>query len=200
MSKSNIEQTIEEIFDLYEKFGHAEYIGEPVSQLEHMSQSAQLAMDEGYPDEIVLAAFFHDVGHFCSPSRTSESMNGFGTIRHESKGSAFLREKGFPEIITRLVENHVQAKRYLTHKFPHYFESLSNASKKTLSFQGGVMSAMEADAFEKDPLFEYSIRIRYWDELAKETGVPVMDLNILKEKAKSVLQKTSNLLYRSSIA
>jgi 2-amino-1-hydroxyethylphosphonate dioxygenase (glycine-forming) len=188
-----IEQTIEEVFKLYATFGHAEYAGEPVSQLEHMSQCAQLAIDEGYPDEITLAAFFHDIGHICASAKPSESMNGYGVKSHEAKGATYLREKGFPEMLARLVENHVQAKRYLTYKFPHYFESLSEASRKTLSFQGGVMSAREADDFEKDPYFEYSIRIRYWDELAKETGVPVMDMDILKQKAKEVLEKNTTL-------
>jgi phosphonate degradation associated HDIG domain protein len=201
MNNTTIDQTVQEIFDLYERFGHNDYIGEPVSQIEHMSQSAQLAMDEGYPDEIVLAAFFHDIGHLCVQSLSpSESMNGYGAKSHEAKGAIYLRSKGFPEIIATLVENHVRAKRYLTFKFPHYFDSLSEASKKTLSFQGGVMSAPEADAFEKDPLFEYSIRLRYWDERAKETGVPVIDLTMLKQKTRSVLEKNVSLLFRNNIA
>lgn len=192
MIKAYTEKTINEVFGLYETFGDNEYIGEAVSQLEHSSQSAQLAMDEGYPDEIILAAFFHDIGHLCSSRDVSDSMNGYGTKSHEVKGGSYLREKGFPEIVARLVENHVQAKRYLTYKFPHYFESLSEASKKTLSFQGGVMSAREADDFEKDPFFEYSIRLRYWDELAKVTGVPVMDLELLKEKTRAVFERMAN--------
>ena len=42
--KPETEQTIAAIFDLYSKYGDADYIGEPVSQLEHMSQSAELAI------------------------------------------------------------------------------------------------------------------------------------------------------------
>ena len=37
------EQVIAEVFGLYERFGDSDYIGEPVSQIEHMSQAAQLA-------------------------------------------------------------------------------------------------------------------------------------------------------------
>ena len=44
-----------QIFSLYEQFGAEEYAGEKVSQLEHMVQAAQLAMEEGYDDEVVLA-------------------------------------------------------------------------------------------------------------------------------------------------
>ncbi len=181
--------TVEEVFALYEKFGHADYIGEPVSQLEHMSQSAQLAMKEGYDDEVILAAFFHDIGHICVMNHSENSMSGLGVKSHEKIGAGYLRTKGFPEKVAKLVESHVQAKRYLTFKHPEYFNSLSEASKITLGFQGGVMTIEEADTFEKDLLFETSIRMRKWDELAKETEVPILDLSVLKEKAVSILSK-----------
>jgi len=50
--------TIEDIFSLYEKFGKEDYIGEPVSQIEHMCQAAKLAEEESFDDEVILAAFF----------------------------------------------------------------------------------------------------------------------------------------------
>jgi len=181
------EQTVNEIFDLYEKFGNADYIGEPVSQLEHMSQSAVLAEQEGYDDEVILAAFFHDIGHICVMNNAAENMGGYGVKRHEQVGADYLREKGFPERVAKLVENHVQAKRYLTFKNPDYYNALSEASKQTLVYQGGIMTATEADTFERDPLFNTSIRMRYWDEQAKEIHVPITDLNTLKSKALKVL-------------
>jgi putative nucleotidyltransferase with HDIG domain len=153
-----------------------------------MSQSAQLATGHGCDDEVVLAAFFHDIGHLCGDRETENSMDGYGIKRHEKIGADFLRAKGFPERVARLVENHVQAKRYLTWRDPEYYSSLSEASKKTLSFQGGIMSAEEADAFQNDPLFEASIVLRKWDELAKEVNIPLMDLSAMKAVAKKVLQ------------
>ena len=63
--QSAIEESVNEIFGLYQKYGDEDYIGEPVSQVEHMCQAAQLAEAEGYPEEVILAAFFHDIGHFC---------------------------------------------------------------------------------------------------------------------------------------
>lgn len=178
---------IEEVFSLYDKFGAADYIGEPVSQLEHMSQSAQLAMEEGYDDEVVLAAFFHDIGHICVMQNEANNMGGFGIKSHEKIGADYLRSMGFPERVAKLVENHVQAKRYLTHKYPEYYSQLSEASKKTLEFQGGKMTSEEAQQFEIDPLFEVSIKMRTWDELAKAEKIPVMDLDLLKIKARKVL-------------
>lgn len=181
------EAIVNEIFDLYQRFGHVDYIGEPVSQIEHMSQAAQLAMEEGYDDEVVLAAFFHDIGHICVQASPAESMDGYGVRSHEKIGADYLRSKGFSERMTKLVENHVQAKRYLTYKYPEYFENLSVASKKTLEFQGGVMTANEAEAFQQDQLFKLSIQMRRWDEEAKEMYVPIIDLAVLKEKCLRVL-------------
>ncbi len=189
--ESSIDKTLQEVFTLYEKFGDADYIGEPVSQIEHMSQAAQLAMKEGFDDEVVLAAFFHDIGHICAMQNEATSMGGYGVMSHEKIGGDYLREKGFPERVAQLVENHVRAKRYLTFKYPEYYNSLSEASKKTLEFQGGVMAADEAEVFEKDALFETSIRMRKWDELAKEVHVPVLDLEQMRLKALSVLSVSS---------
>jgi phosphonate degradation associated HDIG domain protein len=181
-------QVIDEVFALYERFGDSDYIGEPVSQIEHMSQAAELAMAEGFDDEVVLAAFFHDIGHICAEG--AENMGGFGVVSHERLGADYLRRAGFSERVARLVEYHVQAKRYLTLKEPGYYERLSEASRRTLEFQGGVMTAEEAEAFEQDPLCAVSLRMRQWDELAKETSVPVMDLAILKRKAEALLACT----------
>ena len=185
-----IDEVIDEIFALYERYGDADYIGEPVSQLEHMSQSAQLAISEGFDDEVILAAFFHDIGHICVQKNEEDKMGDFGVKRHEQIGSDFLRARGFSEKVAKLVENHVQAKRYLTFANPEYYQSLSEASKKTLVHQGGKMTAAEAEAFQKDPLFEASIRMRQWDELAKEMMVPIMDLNEIKGRVIKVLSKS----------
>jgi len=186
---------VDEVFGLYEKYGAADYIGEPVSQLEHMSQSAQLAIDEGFDDEVVLASFFHDIGHICVMMDQEKKMGGFGVKSHEKIGADFLREKGFSDKISKLVESHVQAKRYLTFKYPEYYNQLSEASKKTLEFQGGIMVESEAITFEKDPLFETSILMRKWDELAKETNLPIIPFELLKIKA----QKNLHMSRKSSI-
>ncbi len=181
----NPEQAIADVFGLYEEHGAADYIGEPVSQIEHMSQAAQLAMAEGFDDEVVLAAFFHDIGHLCGQG--ADNMGGYGVVSHERLGADYLRRAGFSERMAKLVEYHVQAKRYLTFSQPDYYARLSEASRRTLAYQGGVMSADEAHSFEQDPLCAVSLRMRHWDEQAKEMHVPVLDLEVLKAKARAVL-------------
>ncbi|GJB83126.1 phosphodiesterase [Aeromonas caviae] len=177
-------QIIDSTFALYERHGSDDYIGEAITQLEHMSQAAQLAIAEGFDDEVVLAAFFHDIGHLCGGDA---SMGGYGVVSHERIGAEYLRRCGFGERMARLVQYHVEAKRYLTLRQPGYYQRLSEASRRTLEYQGGVMSEDEADVFERDPLFEVSLRMREWDERAKVVGVTVIDLDGLKRKALALL-------------
>jgi phosphonate degradation associated HDIG domain protein len=183
MKKEEAELIVDEIFSLYENHGNADYIGEPVSQLEHMCQAAELAEEEGHDDEVVLAAFFHDIGHLCEFIMPVELMEGVGVLDHESIGQEYLVKKGFSERIAKLVKSHVEAKRFLTFKFPEYFEKLSDASKLTLQHQGGRMNAEEAEAFEADPMFDIYIKMRTWDDLSKITNKALPDLNRYKQMA-----------------
>ncbi|WP_295711081.1 phosphonate degradation HD-domain oxygenase [Mucilaginibacter sp.] len=182
---------VKEVFSLYEKFGDEDYIGEPVSQLEHMSQAAALAQAEGHDDEVILAAFFHDIGHLCAEAGEAESMDGMGNVDHEQIGADYLLERGFSERVANLVQGHVIAKRYLTYKYPEYYNRLSDASKATLNFQGGVMTADEAADFELSPDAELIIRLRYWDDMAKEINVPVDNIAYLKTIALTHLQQVN---------
>lgn len=182
MTLEQAQQIATEVFALYEKHGAADYIGEPVSQLEHMYQAALLAEQAGATDEVILAAFFHDIGHLCEIGEKI-SMDGYGVQDHEQWGSIYLQRCGFSDTLARLVGSHVAAKRYLTWKHPAYYEQLSPASKQTLALQGGPMTLIEATAFEADPLFTDMVRLRTWDDLAKETGQPLPELSRLKQMA-----------------
>ena len=186
-----IDSTVKEILDLYRHFGEADYIGEPVSQIEHMGQAALLAMKEGHKDEVVLAAFFHDIGHLLEFDDPDRRMGQFGVIDHENLGAEYLASKGFSTEITNLIRDHVRAKRYLTFKHPAYYQSLSEASKNTLKHQGGKMDQKEAIAFEKEAWFELSIKLRRWDEAAKLKNVPLIDLGIIQEKCLKHLRERS---------
>src|ERR1700748_1036875 len=168
--------TADEILGLYERYGGAEYAGEKVSQLEHMVQAAQLAEEQGYEDEVILAAFLHDIGHISEAAKGDNEMDGFGIRDHEELGAEFLRGKGFSKKIVRLVESHVEAKRYLTVKDPAYYGQLSEASRKTLEYQGGPMTDDEAAAFEQYPLFPLIIQMRKWDEQPKIKHKPLPDM------------------------
>ena len=54
---------IDEIMNLFQQRGETAYHGEAISQTEHALQAAASAMQEGVPDELIVAALLHDVGH-----------------------------------------------------------------------------------------------------------------------------------------
>src|SRR5579864_7707974 len=103
MTAAQAEKITDEIMDLYKGYGGNEYAGEKVTPLEHMEQAAQLAEEQGYDEEVILAAFLHDIGHISEAAAGVNEMNGFGIKDHEELGADFLREKGFSKKIARLV-------------------------------------------------------------------------------------------------
>jgi 2-amino-1-hydroxyethylphosphonate dioxygenase (glycine-forming) len=173
------QETANEIIQFFEQFGDRDYIGEPVSQIEHMCQCAALAEAASAEEEVVLAAWLHDIGHLCAyafPEWEAKYMDEVGVVDHEMLGANYLRNKGFAEKVCRLVENHVAAKRYLTYFFPNYYDQLSDASKKTLAIQGGVMNKEEAKTFETDVLFNDYLLLRRWDDQAKKRNQTIPSL------------------------
>jgi phosphonate degradation associated HDIG domain protein len=166
--------TIEQITSLFAQSGDEAYFGEPVTQLEHALQCAQLAEQAGSDTDTILAALLHDIGHLLPAD--SGYMDGYGTIDHERLGADYLRGLGFSEKTAQLIEHHVNAKRYLTFRNPNYFARLSEASLKTLEFQGGPMTADEAASFEANPYMKAILQMRVWDEQAKIPGLPTPDV------------------------
>ncbi|RYY54877.1 MAG: HD domain-containing protein [Chitinophagaceae bacterium] len=191
MKKEAAGLVAQEIFSLYKMYGSEDYIGEPVSQVEHMAQAAELAEAEGAERAVVLAAFFHDIGHLCEHIMDTKQMDGFGVVDHEVLAGIYLRQKGFSERIAKMVESHVEAKRYLTRRVPSYFDKLSEASRHTLKLQGGVMTEEEALEFEQDPDHQLFVRLRIWDDEAKMINKPLPDLDRYKELAIRELIETN---------
>ena len=171
MRVDEAETTTKQIFDLYRNHGTNNYLGEDITQEEHMIQCAMLAEDAGYNDEVILGSLFHDIGHLIGLDKNLEHMaKGIGIKRHDIVGAEFLRQLGFPESLCQFVRHHVDAKRYLVYKRKDYHDHLSSASKQTLIHQGGPMNEKEAAEFEKLKNFEAIVHLREWDDLGKVEG------------------------------
>ena len=67
---------IADIEKLFQSHGHIEYSGEGVTQVEHALQAAQLAEESGAPQELVTAAFLHDLGHLLNLHGETPSARG----------------------------------------------------------------------------------------------------------------------------
>jgi len=181
---------IDEVFALLETSADAPYIGEPVSQLEHALQCAALAQQAGARNELVVAALLHDVGHLCV-DKDAPRMAGLGVLEHERLGGEYLRARGFTDEVCRLIAGHVAAKRYLVRTRAAYAANLSEASRGTLAYQGGPMSDDEAAAFERDALHRDMLRLRAWDEQAKQPGLQVPTLDTYKDALLAAMAATS---------
>lgn len=187
-SSDPVINTIEHIFSLYEEYGNADYIGEPVSMLEHALQAANCAQLAHSSDEEILGALLHDIGHIIgmkSIASTKESqykqMDGCGIMDHENIGAEYLKQAGFSQGVAEICRGHVSAKRYLCYKNPNYMAKLSDASKTTLGFQGGPMTQKEAEEFESNPYHLAILRMRSYDEAAKVPGKSVPNLDSYRE-------------------
>ena len=127
-------------------------------------------------DTVIMAALLHDIGHLLPSEAANAHMDQFGRVDHEQLGANFLREQGFPEKVAQLIEQHVNAKRYLVSIDREYAARLSEASVQTLLHQGGPMSALEASTFEEHPYLDDILQLRRWDEQAKVPWMPTPEL------------------------
>lgn len=145
------------------------YDGEPVDQLQHALQCAHHARKEGAPRDLVLAALLHDVAR--SPDVAGEPFDD-GRVHHGEQGARWLAPL-LGERVAWLAGAHVEAKRYLVAAEPAYTAGLSAVSARTLRAQGGAMTAEEQAAFERHPDWREALRLRRWDDLAKDPAAAV---------------------------
>jgi len=107
--------------------------------------------------------------------------------RHELLGETYLSEH-FKLAAVEPVKLHVQAKRYLCATELGYLETLSEPSKISLVFQGGVMNQTEVADFEKNEFYKEAVNLRRWDDLAKDPYLisPTLDsfLNAIETSLK----------------
>jgi phosphonate degradation associated HDIG domain protein len=177
---------VDEICHLFATKGHAAYIGEPVSQLEHALQSAHHAELAGASDALVVAALLHDVGHLITKLPEDCAVHGVDD-RHEALGQGWLKRHCGPEV-TEPVRLHVAAKRYLCATDARYRARLSPASEQSLKLQGGPFTAAEAAEFERSPYYRDAVELRRWDDLAKVPGLEVPGLEHYRPRLARVFE------------
>ncbi len=166
-------QSVDTIVKMFRERGSGQYGNEEVTQLQHALQCATLAEAEGASVSLIAAALLHDIGHIFE--KTVESNDGLDRDlddAHEYRAYAWLKEH-FGCQVADPVRLHVQAKRYLCTIDPDYVEALSPTSHKSYLDQGGPMSAVERAAFETEPNHHEALRLRRWDDQAKDPRAQV---------------------------
>ena len=95
---------------------------------------------------------------------------------HEELGAKWLAER-FGADVSEPVRLHVAAKRYLCTVETDYFGKLSPNSVRSLELQGGLMSADEVAEFRANPFHAEAVRLRRYDEAAKDPRATTPDFD-----------------------
>jgi len=156
------------IADLFVRQGHLAYDGEQTTQWQHAWQCGQLARLAGASPALQLAAWLHDLGHLLAGLESTPTLRGLDD-RHEALAAQALRPL-FGNAVAEPVALHVEAKRYLVSCNPGYRERLSPDSQRSLALQGGPMNEMDCTAFLRLPHAADAMRLRAWDDVAKDSA------------------------------
>lgn len=167
---------IQTIIKTFEERGNGKYGKEEVTQLQHALQSAQLAEEEQAPAELISAALLHDIGHIIDDNALPEHNEQNLDDQHEERAYEWLTAH-FGKAVADPVRLHVVAKRYLCTKDRSYEQELSPTSYKSYLDQGGQMNEEEISTFEREPHHQEALRLRRWDDLAKDQTKHTPDIN-----------------------
>jgi len=165
----------QELLDIFVGRATRRYGLSAVNQLQHALQAAALAEADDAPPATVLASLLHDVGHMIHGLGEDPAARGLDD-QHEELGASWLAER-FGAGVSEPVRLHVAAKRYLCAVEPDYFGKLSPDSVRSLGLQGGPMSADEVEDFRRNPLHEEAVRLRRYDEAAKDPRANTPDFD-----------------------
>ncbi|NEQ45505.1 MAG: phosphohydrolase [Leptolyngbya sp. SIOISBB] len=174
------------LFQLYRDRGGAQYGGEAVTQLAHALQCATLAEQAGASAALVTASLFHDLGHLVHHLGADVALRGIDD-RHEYRAVPYL-ENLFSPAVTRPIQLHVAAKRYLCAVDREYWAALSPASQRSLELQGGIFSDGEAAVFIQQPHAADAVKLRRWDDQAKVPHQPTPILEHFEAIAQTIVR------------
>jgi len=173
------EDRVQILFDYLTRHGDEQY-EEDVTQMQHGLQAAYLARSTDQDPEYITAALFHDIGHIIAddpehPNNPTEENDDHEQI------AADCFEDIFPDKVIEPILLHVVSKRYLCTKHKEYYEKLSEPSRKSFHLQGGSMSEKELSEFESHPHYQAAVRLRTWDDRAKDVTIEVPALETYRE-------------------
>jgi [1-hydroxy-2-(trimethylamino)ethyl]phosphonate dioxygenase len=154
------------------------YIGEDLTMSDHMIQTAMLAEKNKCSDDLICSSLLHDYGHFVikNPNQlVDDELDG----KHEIIGANYLKSFFHHNIIEPILL-HVKAKKYLARN-KKYFNNLSDASRISLKLQGGIMSDFDAKKFELNKNYENAIKLRRFDEGAKQKNMKIKKIEDYKD-------------------
>ena len=162
------------ICDFINRHGNT-YYDSTVTQKEHALQTATLALEEDANSSLIIAALLHDVGHLLLNENADNTSFLKKDLRHQNVVKRVLNPY-VSKAVTCPIALHVAAKRYLCSTDPSYYSKLSPKTKQSLAIQGAAMTPTELARFERGAYFKPAVRLRRWDDAAKEPKKTTPDL------------------------
>ncbi|MGI9430470.1 MAG: HD domain-containing protein [Bythopirellula sp.] len=157
---------VDEVLQVFRERGDQSYGTEAVTQLEHALQTAALAIEHDAQASLVAAALLHDIGHIRESNQDQQGESSLDD-KHEDTPYRWLLQH-FGKAVADPVRLHVVAKRYLCTKQADYERTLSPTSHESYLQQGGRMDDAELAAFEAEEFWREALRLRVWDDTAKD--------------------------------
>jgi predicted HD phosphohydrolase len=177
---------VDDLFAWLSSAGAAHY-DEQVTQLQHALQTAEIARQAQATEQDIVAALLHDIGHLLvrEPQDTDAFLGR--DLQHEEVGAQWLASF-FPPEVVEPIRLHVLAKRWLCTVDETYWHRLSGASKGSFLVQGGSMCPAEITAFQAHDSWGRAVALRQRDDLGKQPGRHVPDLESFRTVVLQVLK------------
>jgi predicted HD phosphohydrolase len=152
--------SVDELTELLAR-GTGVYDEPDVDGLSHALQCGQiLRLEHPGDSELAVAGLVHDIADIAYPG---------DHVDHAARGAALIEPLLGPRV-ARLVEAHVDAKRYLVATDASYRAALSGRSTETLAQQGGELDAHGIAELTADADLDAILALRRADERAKDVG------------------------------
>lgn len=104
---------------------------------------------------------------------------------HEHRAQWYLHGLFGPDVLEP-IRLHVEAKRFLCHAEPDYWDTLSPESKRSLEIQGGRYDGEQSARFNLSSHAGDAVMLRRWDDGAKVPGAKTPDLSHYRSVLESV--------------
>jgi [1-hydroxy-2-(trimethylamino)ethyl]phosphonate dioxygenase len=128
----------------------------------------------------------HDIGHLLHDFPNDAPDHDIDDL-HENLAARFL-EQHFQFAVSEPVRLHVAAKRYLCATDINYLQILSPPSIQSLALQGGPLNAQEVADFEALPFYEDAVRLRIWDDQAKDPEMTTESIEAFAADMEAILK------------
>lgn len=179
--------TLQDIDQLFRERGHMPYGTSQITQLQHALQTATRAQEAGASPALVTASLLHDLGHVIAlhPTPVIDGVD----CKHQYFVLPFLRGL-FGQDVLEPIRLHVEAKRYLCFVEPSYAPGLSVDAWRSVALEGGSFDAAQAMEFAAIPWAPDAIKLRRWDDLAREAQAATAPLSHFLDIAAAVVRRS----------